>query len=310
MRTILLASLALGACASDPATPPPRPMPSARAQDLVDGDVPSTAAACLTRYTFRWLDLQIDCPTELVGGDPDHWVTSCAIPDGFASLDLHGLGNLLLRHEATAEAGQLLHELIDYPTGLHLGFIPWHDVSYVYDSQHRLSEMISIDPTGTLQSDLVIGPRDAAGNPLSMMVSVPPYVYPPTGETFPATAHITHVYGYDAGGRLITDQGRFGDGVKFWDETVSYDDAALRRDYVIIIDDSAEFHDGGGPGYNTRHEFLDDAGRLLEGAYTTPGDPTPFVVDNRYDGQSRLSSQIRMSVDGHSETIDYIYECH
>jgi hypothetical protein len=284
-------------------------MPSASASNLGDGSVPSTAAACLTRYSYRWLDLRIDCPTEHVGGDPDHWVTSCAIPDGFASLDLHGLEVPRLRYEATAEAGKMVHELIDLPPGLHLGFIPGHDVSYIYDSQRRLAEIVKLDVNDVEFYDLVVGPRDAAGNPLSIAITVPPIVSRTDGTPFPATAHVAHAYGYDAIGRLVVDHGTFADGVQFWDETIGYDDAALRRDHVIIVDDSAEVHDGTGPGYNTTHEFLDASGHVLELAHTTPGDDAPYVVDYHYDGQSRVSSQIIMSVDGFSAAIDYIYEC-
>jgi hypothetical protein len=307
MRTILLASLAvLGACASDPVTPPP-PMPSARAESFVDGAVPSTAGACITRYTYPSLDLQFDCPTERVGGDPDHWVTTCAMPDGFGSVDLHGQGHPLLRYEATAEAGRLLHELIDYAPGLHPGFIPWHDASYVYDSQHRLAELIRRDATDAEVYHLVIGPRNAGGAPLSMMVTVPPLTF--YGVTYPATAHEALAYSYDPSGRLVADQGTFADGVKYWDETISYDDASLRRDHVIIVDTSAEIHDGGGPGYNTRHEFLDATGHLIELDAQTPGDPGPYVAVYRYDDQSRVSAQINTSTDGFIEKVDYIYEC-
>lgn len=279
-------------------------MTTARAADLADGGVPSTASACLARYSYRWLDLQIDCPTEHVGGDPDHWVTSCAIPAGFGSLDLHGRDVPPLRYEATSEAGFLLHEVIDMPPGLRLGYVPAHDVSYVYDAQHRLAERIALDVNGVEINHIVVGPRDAAGNPQSTaFTTLPLVVY---GVTFPATAHSTHVYRYDANGRLVTDQGTFSDGVAFWDETVHYDDAALRRDRLVIFDVSNEIHVTG-PGYNTTHELTDAGGRLLQLDHTTDGD-TPYVVDYHYDDRSRLTRTIATR-DGFTETVDYIYEC-
>lgn len=308
MRTILLASLAaLGACASTP-EPAPTPMTSARAASLADGGVPSTAAACLTRYSYRWLDVQFDCPTEHVGGDPDHWVTSCAVPAGFGSLtplDLHGLGAPPLRYEATSEAGLLLHEVIDLLPGQSLGYVPEHDVSYVYDAQQRLAERIASDVNGVEIDHLVVGPRDAAGNPQSMaLTTLPLVVY---GVTYPATAHVATVYGYDADGRLVTDHKTFSDGVAFYDETIHYDDAALRRDRVVIVDVSGEIHETG-PGYNTTHELTDAEGRLRELDHTTAGDVAPSVLTYHYDDRSRLTSTIATR-DGFTETVDYIYEC-
>jgi hypothetical protein len=67
--------------------------------------------------------------------------------------------------------------------------------------------------------------------PSIAVATLPLVVY---GVTFPATAHIAHAYSYDANGRLVADHGTFSDGVAFWDETVHYDDAALRRDRVFF----------------------------------------------------------------------------
>src|SRR5262245_4107717 len=111
MRTILLTVLALGACTSPPQAPPAPPMPSALLKEVVDSTVPSTAAACVTRYSWPQVGLQFDCPTEHVGGDPFHWVMSCAIPADFDAQRLHALGSPPVRYEASSdETGHLLHE--------------------------------------------------------------------------------------------------------------------------------------------------------------------------------------------------------
>jgi hypothetical protein len=306
MRTILLASLAaLGACASDPEPTAP-PMPSARATNVADGSVPSTAAACLTRYSYPWLGLQINCPTEHVGGDPDHWVMTCAIPAGFGSQSLHDMPIPTLRRETTADAGQLLHEVIDMPPEVRLGYISGHDVSYVYDAQHRLAEIIQLDAGGTQLSHLVVGPRDPLGNPASIAIDGQPLAF--NGVTYPATARRVYMYSYDDVGRLVTDEARFDDGVKFWDESISYHDRSLRRDRLVIVDIGTETHDGTGAGHNTSHELLDSAGHLLEVDGMVAGDPGPYVVGYRYDLHGRVSTQITTR-SGFTAKIDYIYEC-
>jgi hypothetical protein len=307
MRTILLVSLAaLGACASDPEPPAP-PMPTARADNLPDGTAPATTAACLTRYTYPWLGLRIDCSTVDVGGDAHHRVMSCAIPADFGSLNLHGLSFPLLRHETTTDdRGFFLHELVDVPPGLHLGYVPGHDVSYVYDGLHRLAEIIQLDATDAEVYHLVVGPRDDVGNPVSLTIDVLPLA--PFGVPLPATAHLAHAYTYDAHGRLIGDEGRYADGVKYYDETISYADAALRRDHVVLVDVSGETHDGSGPGFNSAHEFLDRAGHVLLVDRTVAGDPGPLVVGYRYDRHERLSTQT-VTRSGFTMKVDYIYEC-
>jgi hypothetical protein len=279
-------------------------MPSARTAELLDGAVPSTAAACQTRYSYLWLGLRIDCATERVGGDPEHWVTTCADPPDVRPIGMRSFMPPPLRYEATADAGYLLHEVTDSPPDLNIGPVPAHDVSYVYDSQHRLTEKLARDVNGVEISHFVIESRDDLGNPLLITIDVPPESF--NGVVYPATAHMTHTFSYDAHGRLSADQATYSDGFKFLDETVSYDDAALRRDLVIIVD--SETVDSGGPGTNTTHELLDANGRLIELIHTRPGDSTPVVVDYRYDDQSRLTTRIT-TFEGVTATVDYIYEC-
>lgn len=281
-------------------------MPSAQSVSVVDGSVPSTAAACRTRYRYPGFDIQIDCATALVDGDAGHWVTSCNVPPGFGQDGFHGLQIPPLRYEATAEDGFFLHEQIDLAS-MPTNYVPWRDVSYAYDSQHRLTEISKIAPNGVDTFDLTITARDAQGKLLAFDVTGPPLT-DPMGQVFPTTAHSSHACQYDDLGRLVADQGQYDDGWKFWDETIRYDDRARRRDHTIIVDDSGETHDGTGPGLNTQHEFLDRSGQLLTASYTNPGGPLTTVV-YRYDDQQRVTSRIVTISGGLSSTTDYIYEC-
>lgn len=308
MRTILLAAVAvLGACATDPELPPAPPMPTGHTAVISDGSVPSTEAACLTRWRYPADDIQFDCSRTLVDGDPDHWVQTCNVPPGLGVDGFHGLTIPAARHEATTEDGFYLHELIELAS-MPTNYIPWRDVSYVYDSQHRLTEVQSVAPNGVDRSDVVIGPRDAQGNVLAIQASGPALVDPVTGQVYPATAHSSAVFQYDEHGRLVADQSVYSDGWKFWDETIGYDDRARRRDRAIIVDLSGEISEGGGAGLNTQHEFVDPAGRVLTISYTRPDGPSAFVV-YRYDDQSRVSSKIVTIPGGFSSTTDYVYEC-
>jgi hypothetical protein len=188
-------------------------------------------------------------------------------------------------------------------------YIPWHDVSYSYDSQHRLTEITSVAANGVDMSDVVVSSRDAEGHVLSLEASGPPLTNPVTGQVIPATAHDSSAFQYDAHGRLVADQRLYSDGWKYWDETIRYDDFARRIDRAIIVDFSGEISEGGGAGLNTMHEFVDAAGRLLTISYTRPDGPSAFVVF-RYDDQSRVSSKIvTIPGGGFSSTTDYIYEC-
>jgi hypothetical protein len=282
-------------------------MPTGHTSILNEGQVPATEAACRTRWRYPKDGIQIDCSTALVDGDPDHWVTSCNVPPGLGDDGFHGLTVPPVRYEATAEDGFFLHEQIDLAS-MPTNYIPWRDVTYSYDSQHRLTEIVRVAPDGVTRADLVVGARDAQGNVLSFEVAGPPLRHPVTGQVFPATAHISHPLQYDSHGRLAADQGFYSDGWKFWDETIHYDDRARRRDRTIIVDDSGEIHDSGGAGLNTQHEFVDPAGRVLTISYTQPDGPSEFVVF-RYDDQSRVSSKIATVPGGFSSTTDYIYEC-
>jgi hypothetical protein len=282
-------------------------MPTGHTAVVADGSVPATAAACRVRWRYPKDNIQIDCSTALVDGDADHWVTSCNVPPGLGEDGFHGLEVPPLRYEATAEGGFFVHELKDLAS-MPTNYIPWRDVSYSYDSQHRLIEVTSVAANGVDMADSVLGPFDAQGNVLAIASTAPPLRHPVTGQVYPATAHSSHAFQYDVHGRLIADQGLYSDGWKYWDETIGYDDFARRRDRTIIVDDSGEIRDSGGAGLNTQHEFVDRAGRVLTISYTQPDGPSAFVVF-RYDEQSRVSSKIVTIPGGFSSTTDYIYEC-
>lgn len=304
MRIILLSLTTLGAACATTPDPEPEEMASARASDLVVGTVPATAAACVTRYTYPWLALRIDCATT---GDPSHWVMTCALPAGFANVETHRLERPPARYEATADAqGNLTHEVIDRVYGPHEAQVLPHDVTYAYDGEGRLAELTQRDASNGELLHLVVGARDGLGNPLAATLAVPPLA--PRGVPFPATAQITHAYRYDASGRLTGDVGTYGDGVAFYDEAIRYDNAARRRDRTIVVDLSREVPDAG-PGHNSRHELLDAAGRALLTTQTTEGDAAPQLTAYRYDAQGRATTTVTTRPDGFVGVVDYIYAC-
>jgi YD repeat-containing protein len=310
MRTILLTSL-LGACTSRAGSPDPvpaRPMPTATVADVGNPDVPSTAAACVTRYSYPSLGLVVGCTTEHVGGDPLHWVTSCALPADRSGPESHNAVVPPDRYEATADAnGHLLHEVIDDMPTIPYGYHAPHDVVYTYDDQHRLAELVQRDTSGAVIFDLVVGARDGDGNPLAITSTQIPFA--PEGPPHPATGQTARTFSYDALGRLVADTATWGDGVTYWNETISYDDADLRRDASVVVDLTSEFHDGGGPGLNLTHDFFDADGNLLEEDHTVAGDSAPSVFVDRYDDLARLTQTITTQLDSFVYTIDYIYEC-
>jgi hypothetical protein len=308
MRTILLSLTTLGAACATTPDPDAPPMESARASDLTIGAVPSTAAACLTRYTYPWLALRIDCATVHPGGDSGHWIMTCAVPAGFATQDTHRLERPPARYEATADAhGHLLHEAITPSLGPREADALPHDVTYAYDGDHRLTEIVQRDGAGAETLRLVVGARDADGNPLAAALTVRPLA--PFGVPFPATAQIAHAYRYDDHGRLVADVGTYADGVVFYDEAIAYDDRALRRDRAIVVDLSGEIPGAGGPGRNARHELLDPAGRPLLTSQTTAGDPGPQLVAYRHDAEGRPLTTVTTRPDGFLGVVDYIYAC-
>jgi YD repeat-containing protein len=292
----------LGACAVDPVAPDEPPMPSARrtSGEMADAEFAS-APACLTRYRYPALGVTFDCRTALVGGDPQHFVTTCPVPVT-PETQWHPPD----RDEVELDArGHVVHELTTFqvPLGGGIGH-PVEDTVNVYDAAGELQERTVTDGAGTVYSHSTVVDRDAARQPLHVSITVQPLTI---NRTYPATAQTTGTYGYDHLGRLNKVQFVYPTiGFRYYDRTITYDERARRRSYMTIVDMSGVSPDLGGPAANPAYDLLDAEGRVLE--YGALRDPGGAFVDYRYDPQGRLVSEVHS---GHTEAlaINYVYDC-
>jgi len=301
MRTLLLPLPLMLACGTTPPPPDAPPIPTAKAEQMPDLGV-APPPACLTRYRYSELGITFDCPTTFVGGDPHHYVTTCqppaaANPYYFPPPD---------RDEIELDAGgRLVHEVQTYatpPAG-------WHavdDAVRVYTDDGQLQELTVRDGAGIELFHRQVDSRDAAGRPVTVSLRQIPLEI--GGVSFPETGASQGALAYDDGGRLIDEAFHYtSTGHLYYDRSVSYDDAALRRDYALFADLTGVLPGAGHADTTLGYEQLDAADNILETAHLS--DP-PSYFDYRYDEQGRVVTSVWTEQERSlGRVIQYIYDC-
>jgi hypothetical protein len=291
----LLGALVAGAC-SDAVQPPSHPpMPTARHDRMADlGVLP--APACMTRYDYTEVGVRFDCPTELVDGDPHHYVTTCPAPV-VPNPNVPYYWPPPDRVEVWLDDAGRLQRQIEIRAVAPNGMRPYEDVTQVYDAG-RLQERTVVDEDGDELWHGVVTARDGGGRPLTRVFTLVPFSH--LGKVYPETARIDETNVYDALGRLVGHQMRYSSGHMFWDRTITYRDDVLRLDYMTIID--ASYIDGydKGLGYNPQYKLLDADGRVIEWGCEDEcraNDDPPWFTNYVYDEQGRIVREINVGID-------------
>jgi len=299
MRTIWISVFAMGACGDGSGgTLPAPPMPAARL-DSMPVDSPAPQPACYVRYGYP-SHAPIECRLAFTGGDPDHYVTTCDPPDD--AVRALGLATPALSDDVELDtSGRIVHELVQYPyTGLQDGV--YQDITWTYDNAGRMLDRVTTNAAGTDIHDIVVSNRTANGDPASLAITQVPFSF--GGTSYPSTANETLSYSYDGFGRVVDALATFHPSeAVFFDMSIEYEDAALRRNYVTYSDLQAAVPVAGPPGTVTSYDLVDEAGRILERG---GGD---YVVDNRYDDAGRVIDTIVTTTTGQFQTIDFVYDC-
>jgi hypothetical protein len=314
MRTLLLLLVVSSACttAGEPA-PPARRMPSASA--TIGGGAPERAPSCQIRYDYPGKDLHLTCQTELVNGDPHHYVTTCpdvAIPNGhFFATTLSYAGPRTRDEVILNAAGNLTRE--SWTTNAR-----WYTAGdtltngittdYTYDAQGRFAGSMAVDASGAVLSESIVEQRDGDGRVIAMSSTLQPIRI--RGVTYEGTAHqrLELRYGADDGRLAEIIYSFQPSGSVSYDRTIVYDDAALRRDYFTTVDIHAEVPSAGGAGHSVSYDVVDENGNVLEFMnQASEEDPASFL-DMRYDADGRLVTAISTYL-GDTATASYIYDC-
>ncbi|MEO7730003.1 MAG: hypothetical protein ABIY55_03455 [Kofleriaceae bacterium] len=307
MRTLFSLSFVLaGACAADAPTVPPTDflVPTARASSLDGFDFAELVGAtpsCMTRYDIAGLPPGVECHTALIDGNARHYVTTC--PAVHASL--------ATTHELELDAAdRLIHDVAVYPDVAGQSSRPGsYATTYHYDAQGRLAAMETESTRDGMPGRMVaFGEPDASGNASSAAVTSDPLVL---DQVYPSTAHSQWALDYDASDRLIGFQARFApSGNLYFDEAITYDDHARRRELSLKTDLSAEIPIFA-PNLNPptrQYDLFDHDGRIIERRAIQPSAGHDWAVRFRYDEQHRLLTTVSDSADYHY-TAREIYDC-
>jgi hypothetical protein len=307
MRTTLAFLVtALGACTdAGPTTAPPAPpMPSARSVEMPDFDVGLATPACVTRWSYASLGVTFDCRTAFVNGDPLHYITTCPVPASVARVDLEHPAD---RDEVTLNTRrQLVHERATYT--MPANGRPVEDLVAIYDDAGRFRERTVTDGAGNQYTDWTVTAFAPDGQMSAVLMNTIPLEI--NGTVFSITGQKVLSFGYDPSGRMITEQARYtADNWLTYDRTITYDDAALRRNYATTVDPGDAFdplyHPG--PALTRAYELLDRSGNVLEAGNDDPY--TPYQLVLRYDEQGRVVSRVKVLPRSPGLTISYIYDC-
>ena len=308
LRWICLGWLSLAAC-GDTGGPEPSTFLLPSVDPMADG-VPGanvavdfdTNAACIIRYDFAGDDVDIECRTERVNGDPSHWIRTC--PE-----HSHDSPFWLLEEFQLDESGRTVFER-------HISINPSANYSAetTYDELGRLVRRVS---SGVVSGDRIftVDAFDDAGRPLHATDKGPDWVYPYEG-TLPGTGNQFANYAYDAHGRLTFREFRFvSNGAAWWSETIAYDDAARRRNGQVILDTSSVDPGSPLPGVNGGYDLFDAEGRLVEQYWSRSSDPRvrdDWTSTYRYDEQGRLLTET-FDFESYGSRTQYvshhIYDC-
>ncbi|HEV7554215.1 MAG TPA: hypothetical protein VGO00_02105 [Kofleriaceae bacterium] len=299
MRTIWISLLALAACGdNDLVTAPVSPMPSAPVEGVQAGRVPQPA--CMTRYSLGGR-APLECRLSLVDGDATHYITTCTIDPSYVGLNYY-LPPVTDEIQLTP-SGMLQHEVTQF-----LGSVSdnYQDATYTYDDSGQMIEALAVDRNGVTTFDSVVTQRSADGQPAAIAITESPLEF--EGITYPATAHRSVDLTYDSNGRLIESVDSFQpSGTIFFDTSITYDDAALRRAYADYSDLQALVPDAGPPGTLHAFDILDANGNVLErGSDDGDGDASTVFI---YDDQDRVIEVSTSDPVFPSQTVDYIYDC-
>jgi YD repeat-containing protein len=278
-----LSVVAIVAC-SDGASGPERPLlpgavkllaPSADALPGGFGfETLPQESGCRTRYEFAGEAQPLDCTTELLGGDPFHWLRRC--PD-------HALLPLETEVAVDAVGRPLTTRVVWDSANAQL-------TQYSYDGAGRLTGYV-IAPTRSETTGLtaVVQGYTAGGQPTRIVLSGSVY-QPSAGPYIPGSDQRQNDITYDEHERIVARRMHFtGAGAQvepFWDEVVVYDDAAGRIDREVDISD--HYSDGTtSAGANIGYQLFDEQNHVVAYHWQTPGDPA-FDFTYSYDDAGLL----------------------
>jgi|GEM_PF-3020134 len=306
MRTLISLSVVLaGACAADPALPPTDfVVPTARTASL-DGfdftELFARAPSCMTRYDIAGLPPGVECHTAPVGGDPRHTITTCPA--------VHPL--LATTHELALDADdRLTSDIAIYPDVPGKPSRPGrYATTYHYDAGGKLVAMETVSTREGMPGRMVaFGGYDGRGDARTADVTSDPLVL---DQVYPSTAHEQWALDYDASDRLTSFQARFSpSGNLFFDESISYDDRARRREFRLKSDLSAEipiFPPNNNPP-TRQYDLFDHEGRIIERRAIQAASGHDFAMRFRYDDDGRLLTTVSQS-SAYSYTAREIYDC-
>lgn len=255
-----------------------------------------TAVSCLTRYDFDDPDPDAECRTELVDGDPLHWITTCPEHKALS----------LETEKQVSEGGE---PLLERWQGIGASMI----TRYTYDDQGRLTLVESDnDSDGEVDRTKTITEHDEDGRPLAATI-VGPVVYS-AGDDFPAVEQ-QQTTGYDEDGRLVSDEiVLVVDGLVLHSASITYDEQTRRREWALTWDISPAFPDYPSPILVEGYELFDEENRPVTYNWLPDGSEIGWTYQYRYDEEGRLLTTIAdIADDSDEDRLRYIarevYDC-